>query len=225
MRVLMLAAPGAGKGTQGGLIAQHFGVPHIATGDLLRDHVLRETDLGRQVRRFLDSGELVPDGIVLDMVREALQAAKQDSGGYVLDGLPRTMEQARVVYQMAVELDMTADVALYLQVGHDELIRRLLTRAKQQGRSDDTEDVIRRRLTLYREVTAPILGWYESRGILVSVAAERPVEEVTLEVMTALEVLQAVVGQVPDSDRRSIDLTGLDVAFGAASQQEPPRGT
>jgi len=80
---------------------------------LLRDHVLRETDLGQQVRRFLDSSELVPDGIVLDMVREALQAAKQDSGGYVLDGQPRTMEQARAVYQMAVERDMTADVALY----------------------------------------------------------------------------------------------------------------
>ena len=97
MRVLMLAAPGAGKGTQGGLIAEHFGVPHIATGDLLREHVSGETDLGRQVKGFLDKGELVPDGIVLDMVRGALQAAKSDSGGYVLDGLPRTMEQARAV--------------------------------------------------------------------------------------------------------------------------------
>src|SRR5450755_3724584 len=102
LRVLMLAAPGAGKGTQGGLIAEHFGDPHIATGDLLRDHVSRETDLGQQVKRFLDKGDLVPDGIVLDMVRGALGAAKKDSGGYVLDGLPRTMEQARAVYQMTV---------------------------------------------------------------------------------------------------------------------------
>ncbi len=218
MRVLMLAAPGAGKGTQGGLIAEHFGVPHIATGDLLRGHVSGETELGRQVKGFLDKGELVPDGIVLDMVRGALQAAKSDSGGYVLDGLPRTMEQARAVYRMTVELDMTADVALYLQVGQDELVRRLLARAEQEGRADDTEEVIGRRLALYREVTEPILGWYERRGILVSVVAERPVEDVTREVLVALKVLSAVVDQLPDSDRRSIDLTGLGAAFGAASE-------
>ncbi len=224
MRVLMLAAPGAGKGTQGGLIAEHFGVPHIATGDLLRDHVSAETDLGRQIKGFLDRGELVPDGVVLDMVREALEASKNDSGGYVLDGLPRTMQQARAVYRMSVELNMTADVALYLQVGQDELIRRLLARAQQEGRSDDTEQVIGRRLALYRQVTEPILGWYESRGILVSVAAERPVEDVTREVLVALQVLQAVVGQVPDSDRRSIDLTGLDTAFGAEAEQGPADG-
>jgi len=224
VRVLMLAAPGAGKGTQGGLIAEHFGVPHVATGDLLRDHVAGETDLGRQVKGFLDKGELVPDGIVLDMVRGALQAAKSDSGGYVLDGLPRTMEQARAVYRMTVDLDMTADVALYLQVGSDELVRRLLARAEQEGRADDTEEVIGRRLALYREVTEPILGWYERRGILVSVAAERPVEDVTREVLVALKMLEAVVGQVPDSDRRSIDLTGLDAAFGAAPEQGPASG-
>ncbi len=224
MRVLMLAAPGAGKGTQGGLIAEHFGVPHIATGDLLRDHVAGGTDLGRQVKGFLDKGELVPDGVVLDMVRGALQAAKNDSGSYVLDGLPRTLEQARAVYRMTVELDMTADVALYLQVGEDELIRRLLARADQEGRADDTEQVIGRRLALYREVIEPILGWYHSRGILVSVAAERPVEDVTREVLVALMMLEAVAGQVPDSDRRSIDLTGLDAAFGAAPEPRPASG-
>ena len=158
------------------------------------------------------------------MVRGALQAAKNDIGGYVLDGLPRTMEQARAVYRMTVELDMTADVALYLQVGEDELVRRLLARAEQEGRTDDTEEVIGRRLALYREVTEPILGWYERRGILVSVAAERPVEDVTREVLVALKMLEAVVGQVPDSDRRSIDLTGLDAAFGAAPEQGPASG-
>jgi adenylate kinase len=128
------------------------------------------------------------------------------------------MEQARAVYRMTVELDLTADVALYLQVGEDELIRRLLARAEQEGRADDAENVIRRRLALYREVTEPILGWYDGRGILVSVAGDRPVEDVTREVLVALEVLQAVVGQVPDCDRRSIDLTGLDAAFGAAPE-------
>src|SRR5438128_7917561 len=102
MRVLMIAPPGAGKGTQGALIAAHFDVPHIATGDLLRDHVARQTDLGQAVRRLLERGELVPDNIVLDMVREAVVAAKAASGGYVLDGIPRNMTQARALYLMGL---------------------------------------------------------------------------------------------------------------------------
>jgi len=102
----------------------------------------RQTDLGQRVKGFLDRGELAPDQIVLDMVREALEAAKKDSGGYVLDGLPRTMEQARVIYRIALELEMTADVALHLKVEEPALIARLLARAEHEGRSDDTEDVI-----------------------------------------------------------------------------------
>src|SRR6266498_1777886 len=98
MRVMMIAPPGAGKGTQGGLIAAHFNIPHIATGDLLRDHVAAQTELGRAVQRHLDRGELVPDEIVLDIVRDAFVAAKAAGGGYVLDGIPRTMEQARATY-------------------------------------------------------------------------------------------------------------------------------
>ncbi len=216
MRVLMIAAPGAGKGTQGERIAEHFAVPHIATGDLLRDHVARQTELGREVKQYLDSGDLVPDDVVLDMVREAMEAAKQDSGGYVLDGLPRTMKQARRLYETAVELEMTATAALHLEVGEDELLRRLLARADHEKRSDDSEDVIRRRLTLYREVTGPILDWYDERGILVSVAADRPVDDVTREVLGALDVLASAADQIPEGGRRSVDLTGLHAAFGAA---------
>lgn len=218
MRVLMIAGPGAGKGTQGERIAEHFGVPHIATGDLLRDNVSRGTDLGKQVEQFLDKGELVPDQVVLDMVREALGAAKKDSGGFVLDGVPRTMQQARALYQVGIELGMTADVALHLQVAEDELIRRLLARAEQEARADDTEDVIRHRLALYREVTEPILGWYNSRGILVSVGGERPVDDLTREILTALEMLRSVVDAAPEGERQSVDLTGLDAAFHAAPQ-------
>src|SRR6516165_9014765 len=116
MRILMIAPPGAGKGTQGALIAAHFSIPHIATGDLLRDHVARQTPLGQAVQGYLDRGELVPDQIVLDMVREAIIAAKAAGGGYVLDGIPRNMEQARAAYEIASELGMTADVALYHKV-------------------------------------------------------------------------------------------------------------
>ncbi len=167
MKVLMIAPPGAGKGTQGVVIAKHFGVPHVATGDLLRDHVSRGTDLGQSVQGFLDRGELVPDEVVLEMVRDAFVAAK--GGGYVLDGIPRTMEQARLLYELGVELGMTADVALHLQVEDDELVRRLAARGAAQGRSDDNEEAIRPRLALYHKQTEPLKAYYGERGLLRSV--------------------------------------------------------
>ncbi len=214
MRVLLVAPPGAGKGTQGALIAAHFDVPHIATGDLLREHVARRTALGRAVQEHLDQGRLVPDDIVLDMVRAAFVAAKERGGGYVLDGMPRNMVQARALYHFARDLDMTANVALHLKADDDELIRRELARAALEHRTDDTEEVIRRRLALYHEVTHPIVDWYSSRGILVSVDAMRPVERVARQILTALEAMRPLVDHVPESARRSVDLTGLDAAFG-----------
>ncbi|GLZ02042.1 adenylate kinase [Actinoplanes sp. NBRC 103695] len=215
MRVLLVAPPGAGKGTQGALIATHFGVPHIATGDLLRDHVARGTALGRSVRDHLSRGELVPDEVVLDMVGAAFTEAKAAGGGYVLDGMPRNMAQARALYEIGRNLQMTANVALHLQADDEEqLIRRLLARAALEGRSDDTEPVIRHRLALYHEVTHPIVDWYASRGILVSVDAMRPVERVARQILTALEAMRPLVDLVPEHARRSIDLTGLGAAFG-----------
>ena len=214
MRVLLIAPPGAGKGTQGTLIAAHFDIPHIATGELLREHVAHQTELGRAVQAHLDRGELVPDDIVLSMVRDAVVQAKAAGGGYVLDGVPRTMAQARALYEIARELDMTADVALHLKADDEELVRRLLARADLEHRSDDNEETIRRRLALYHEVTHPIVSWYGQRGILVSVDAMRPAEQVGREILTALEVLRPVVDHVPEEARRSIDLTGLAAAFG-----------
>lgn len=190
MRVLMIAPPGAGKGTQGALIAAHFGIPHIATGDLLRDHVARQTGLGRAVRRYLDRGELVPDQVVLDILKSALVAAKAAGGGYVLDGIPRNLRQARAAYLIGRELGMTADVALHLQADDTELMRRLLARAALEQRSDDTADVIAQRLALYHDVTSPILSWYRDRGILVSVDAMRPADQVGREILTALQAMR-----------------------------------
>jgi len=213
VKVLMVAPPGAGKGTQGVVIASHFGIPHIATGDLLRDHVARETPLGLSVRTCLDRGQLVPDEVVLDMVRQALQ--RLDGDGYVLDGIPRTMQQAKALYEIAVELDLTADVALHLKVEDDELVTRLLARSVLTGRSDDTEDVIRHRLALYYEVTHPILEWYDERGILVSVDAGRPADQVGRHILTALEVLRQMIDGRSEIPRRAVDLTSLGAAFGA----------
>jgi adenylate kinase len=215
MRVLMVAPPGAGKGTQGAVIAAHFDIPRIATGDLLREHVAEKTALGRAVQHHLDRGELVPDEIVLDMVSGAFDAAKERGGGYVLDGMPRNIAQARALYRMAQARGLTADVALHLKADDDELIRRLLARAALEHRADDTEDVIRRRLAVYHEVTHPIVAWYAERGILVSVDAMRPVERVARQILTALEAMRPLLDHVPEHARRPVDLTGLGAAFGS----------
>jgi adenylate kinase len=216
MRVLMVAPPGAGKGTQGALIAAHFGIPHIATGELLRDHVTRRTVLGLDVQEYLDRGELVPDEVVLDMVREAVVAAKAAGGGYVLDGVPRNIAQARTLYLIAVKLGMTADVALHLDAGDAEVTRRLLARAALEHRSDDTAEVIAQRLALYHEVTAPILCWYRDRGILVTVDAMRPVQQVSREILAALDQLVPVLDTAPGRAGDAAEMTALGEAFGAA---------
>src|SRR5215469_6104889 len=188
MRIVMIGPPGAGKGTQGALIAEHFDIPRIVMGDLLRDHVARHTNLGRVVDGYLGRGELVPDDVMLCIVRQALIAARAAGGGYVFDGVPRTMAQARAAYKIAVKLGMTANVAVHLGADDGELIRRLLARAALERRSDDTESVIRHRLELYHQVTQPIIAWYSLRGILVSVDAMRPVGEVSREILAALEL-------------------------------------
>jgi adenylate kinase len=215
MRVLMIAPPGAGKGTQGALIAAHFGIAHIATGDLLRDHVARRTPLGLAVRDYLDRGELVPDQVVLDMVREALVAAKEAGGGFVLDGIPRNMQQARAAYLIGRKLGMTANVALHLDADDAEVTRRLLARAALEHRSDDTAEVIAQRLVLYHQVTAPIIDWYRERGILVSVNAMRPAQEVGRVILTALEAMRPLLDHGPGRARLPADLTTLGEAFGA----------
>src|SRR5689334_19938975 len=222
MRILMIAPPGAGKGTQGALIAAHFNIPHIATGELLRDHVARQTALGQAVQAYLDRGELVPDQIVLDMTREAIIAAKAAGGGYVLDGIPRNMEQARAAYEIGRELGMTADVALHLQADDAELTRRLLARAALEHRSDDTAEVIAQRLALYHEVTSPILCWYRDRGILVSVDAMRPVQEVSREILTALDQMRPLLDHASGRAGHPAELAALGEAFGAAG---PAAGT
>jgi len=215
VRVLMIAAPGAGKGTQAERIAEHFHVPHLATGDMLREHVARGTELGREVKGHLDRGELVPDEVVLAMVRQALVSARSGNG-YVLDGVPRTMPQARACYQMAAELGMAAEIVLHLRIEEALLVGRLLARAADQGRSDDTEEVIRHRIEVYDEVTRPILAWYRERNILVSVDGDQPVSDVARDIRAALTALGLAELPAPHRPRAALDLTGLDTAFGAA---------
>ncbi|GAA4252220.1 adenylate kinase family protein [Dactylosporangium darangshiense] len=209
MRILMIAPPGAGKGTQGALIASHFGIPHIASGDILRDHIARRTDIGRAAEGYLNRGELVPDEIMHETIRQAF-IDSMAYGSYVLDGMPRTIEQAREIHKLGLDLGMEADIALHLQADDAEVTRRMLARASVDGRSDDTAPVIEERLRRYHEVTEPVTAWYRLRGILVSVDAMRPIDVVAREILVTLEVMRPMIDYIPARMRRPIDLTTLD---------------
>ncbi len=183
MRVLLIEAPGAGKGTQATKVATQFGLTHISSGDLLRSHIADETAIGRAVKEYVARGDLVPDSIVLDMLRKPVIAAKE-SGGYVLDGFPRTVEQAEAAYSVARGLGVSVQVAVHLDVPKDELVRRLLARGRGK---DDTEDVIRHRLEVYEEKTLPMLDYYAEREKLVTVNGARPVDEVSWSLQVQLQ--------------------------------------
>jgi adenylate kinase len=194
LRVLLLAPPGAGKGTQAERISAHFGIPHISTGDLFRRHVAEGTPLGTSVKDYLDRGDLVPDDVVLSMVREAMEVAMAETGGYLLDGFPRNLAQARLGYHLAHELGATVHAVLHLDVSEEELLRRLLARGASDGRADDNEATIRHRLDVYQTQTVPLLDYYRGRGVLVNVNGEQPVDVVTSESIAALDKMRAASG-------------------------------
>jgi adenylate kinase len=181
MRVMMLGAPGSGKGTQGERVAAHVGVPHIASGDLLRAEVRAQTELGRQVVGCLDSGRLVPDELVFDLVLPVVLAAAE-AGGYVLDGFPRSVAQAVKLAEHAAGPERV----IFLSVPEPLLVRRLLERAAESGRSDDTRTVITDRLRVFESETRPLIDHYRAEGVLQEVAADLPVDEVTKAILAAL---------------------------------------
>jgi adenylate kinase len=192
MRCLLIGAPGAGKGTQATRIAEHFGVAHISSGDLLRDHVTRGTATGRAAQEYMARGDLVPDAVVLDMLRKPVVEASE-ANGYVLDGFPRTVDQAEAAYAVARDLGVAVQVAVHLEVDPDSLAERLATRAEESGRSDDTPEVIRHRIDVYDERTRPLLEYYRDRERLVSVNGDRPVDEVTWSVIVQLQQAQRLL--------------------------------
>jgi adenylate kinase len=183
MRVLLIGAPGAGKGTQAVRVAEHFGLTHISSGDLLRRHIAEGTATGRAVRGYVEHGDLVPDAIMLDMLRKPVVTATA-SGGYVLDGFPRTVEQAETAYTIARDLGVAVQVAVHVDVPTEDLAQRLLARGRG---AEDTEEVIQHRLEVYRQMTLPMLDYYREREKLVTVNGSRPVGEVTWSILVQLE--------------------------------------
>jgi adenylate kinase len=184
MRLLLIGAPGAGKGTQATRLAEHFGIAHISSGDLLRGHVDDDTSLGRQVKQYVSRGDLVPDQIVLDMLRKPIVEASA-RGGYVLDGFPRTVEQAEIAYETARELGVAVQVAAYLDVPSEELVRRLLSRGRG---GDDKQAVIEHRLEVYESRTRPMVAYYAEREVLITVDGSKPEDEVTDALIHEIEL-------------------------------------
>ena len=184
--ILLLGPQGAGKGTQGKLIAAEHGIPHVATGDMLRAAMAAGSELGRQVKPIYDSGSLVPDELMIALIRERL-GADDAREGFVLDGFPRTMPQAEALEEMLREIGRDLDVVFEFQAPDEVGRERMLKRAAEEGRTDDTPEAIAERLRLYHEETEPLIEYYRSRGNLVGIHADRTVPEVFAEIQQALE--------------------------------------
>lgn len=180
-----MGPPGAGKGTQATVVASSLGLPHVSTGDLFRTNVGGGTPLGLEAKRYMDAGEYVPDSVTNAMVRDRI--SREDCNpGFLLDGYPRTLDQVTELDMMLLSAAHSVDRVVELTVDTDEVVERLLNRAQEQGRADDTADVIRRRLEVYAEQTAPLTAVYEARNLLVRVDGLGDVAEVTRRILAAL---------------------------------------
>jgi adenylate kinase len=186
--LILMGPPGAGKGTQAKVLADRLGVPTISTGDIFRVNVAGGTELGREAQRYLDAGEYVPDEVTNAMVRERL-AADDARSGFLLDGYPRTLDQGAVLDGLLAEHGRRLDAVVVLEVDPDELVQRLLHRAGLEHRSDDTEEVIRRRLQVYAEQTLPLIEVYGERGLVMSADGAGEVPDVTQRILQVAEAL------------------------------------
>jgi len=188
--VLILGPQGSGKGTQARRIAAEYGIPHVASGDMFREAIARRTPLGLEVEPILACGRLVPDELTIGLIRERL--SRDDAqAGFVLDGFPRNAAQAEALDELLQELGRPLDIVLELQVADEVCVERMLKRARAEGRSDDTPEVIARRLEIYHRETAPLIGHYLPTGKVVGIRGDRSIDEVWAEIQEALERVEA----------------------------------
>ena len=187
MRLILLGPPGAGKGTQAKILVEAYGIPQLSTGDILRAAIAAKTPLGLEAKAIVDRGDLVSDAIVNGIVSERLDA-EDCKPGFILDGFPRTIAQAEALDQMLAEKGIALDAVIEIKAEADELVKRVINRAKESGgaRADDNEEVLRKRLGVYSEQTAPLVAYYTGRGLLKPVDGMAPVDEVTAAIKAAL---------------------------------------
>lgn len=185
MKLLLIGPPGAGKGTQASKLSEVFGIPAISTGDIFRANVKNETPLGLEAKSYMDRGAYVPDDLTNKLVRDRLQNP-DCANGFLLDGYPRTADQVNELDDILRETNSTLDAVIQLTADTDEVVRRLAKRAVEQGRSDDTEEVIRNRMAVYEDQTAPLISMYAARGSLIMVDGLGEIEAVTSRIVEAL---------------------------------------
>ena len=185
MYILLLGAPGSGKGTQGQILSQRFAIPKIATGDILRAAMKAGTPLGKEAKRFYDAGKLVPDSVILELIKTELAKTAAQQGA-VFDGFPRTAAQAELVDRILAQRGQRLNHVLLLDVPEEELVRRLHGRALQEGRTDDTPEAIRTRLLVYQQETAPLIAYYAQHGIVHRVPGLGSIDDIALEIKRIL---------------------------------------
>jgi adenylate kinase len=185
MRLVLVGPPGAGKGTQAQFLAKHYSIPHISTGDIFRANLKAGTPLGVEAQKFMHAGELVPDSVTNEMVKDRLTHS-DTANGFLLDGFPRNVAQAQVLSSVLAENKTPLDAVLELQIDDSEIISRLDNRRSVESRADDAAEVIVHRLKVYHEQTAPIIGYYSTEGSLITISATGAVDEVTKRAIIAL---------------------------------------
>jgi adenylate kinase len=187
MRIVLLGPPGSGKGTQAAMLVKQLGVPHISTGALLRNAAKRGTELGLKAKALTDKGELVPDDVISDMIEERLSRADV-ANGFILDGYPRNLAQAKSLDELLERLDKPVEEAILIDIKPELIIKRIAKRAQEEGRADDTEETVRNRLQVYSEQTAPVADYYAERGLLTRVLGEGGVDEIFQRIRSILNL-------------------------------------
>ena len=190
--LILVGPPGAGKGTQAKLIANHYGWVHLSTGDLFRQHLKNQTELGKLAQQYMDKGLLVPDEVVIGMVKDFIDQ-HNDAKGFIFDGFPRTIEQAKALDDMLSEKGKQVNLVIFIDVPEDEIIKRIQKRALEEGRTDDAdESIIRKRLEEYMNKTAPLLGYYERKDKLVKINGIGTIEEIFNRIKDVLDKHSAI---------------------------------
>ncbi len=186
MRVVFVGPPGAGKGTQAKIISDKFDISHISTGEILRKHLKEGTELGKKAKSYMDKGELVPDSIIMDMIRALLQSGKIKENGFLFDGFPRNIQQKKLLDELLEEFNVSINKVIVLEVPDNIVIERLLQRAEKEGRIDDTREIIEKRLQIYHEITKPIISSYKEEELVNYVDGIGTIEEITEKISDIL---------------------------------------